>query len=81
MIRTLLLAAMLLLPVSPLLADDSVLAEGRQRSQAFFNRDFESLWSAMTLEMQSGFGTIEALKKFRDDLETGFGAETGQPEE
>lgn len=81
MIRTLLLAAMLLLPVSPLLADDSVLAEGRQRSQAFFNRDFESLWSAMTLEMQSGFGTIEALKKFRDDLETGFGAETGPPEE
>jgi hypothetical protein len=81
MIRTLLLAAMLLLPVSPLLADDSVLAEGRQRSQAFFNRDFESLWSAMTPEMQSGFGTIEALKKFRDDLETGFGAETGPPEE
>ena len=58
-----------------------MLAEGRQRSQAFFNRDFESLWSAMTPEMQSGFGTIEALKKFRDDLETGFGAETGPPEE
>lgn len=80
MIRTL-LAALLLFAAAPALADDAVLAEGRQRSQQFLNRDFPALWSAMTPEMQQGFGTIEALEKFRSDLETGFGAESGEPEE
>ena len=81
MIRTLLAAMLLFSAAAPALADDAVLAEGRQRSRQFFDRDFAALWSAMTPEMQQGFGTVEALEKFRGDLEAGFGAETGEPEE
>ena len=35
----------------------------------------------MTPEMHAGFGTVDALKKFRDDLEAGFGEETEPVEE
>src|SRR5690606_35569101 len=74
-------AAIFLFVAAPLMADDAVLAEGRSRSKAFFERDLDSLWKAMTPEMQAAFGTVEALKKFRDDLEAGFGEETGPVEE
>jgi murein DD-endopeptidase MepM/ murein hydrolase activator NlpD len=81
MIRSLLAAAVLLFSAAPLIADNAVLADGRQRSQAFFDRDLQSLWNAMTPEMRAGFGTVDALKKFRDDLEAGFGKETDPVEE
>jgi murein DD-endopeptidase MepM/ murein hydrolase activator NlpD len=80
MIRTLFLAVMLLFPAAAS-ADEAVLSEGRSRSQAFIDRDLDTLWGAMTPEMQASFGTADALRRFRDDLETGFGAETGTPQE
>ena len=81
MIRLFLAMAVALLVAGAVLAQDDVLAEGRSRSEAFLGGRFDTLWSEMTPQMQAGFGTIDALKSFREDLEVRFGKETGAVEE
>jgi murein DD-endopeptidase MepM/ murein hydrolase activator NlpD len=56
-------------------ADEAVLAEGRERSEAFLGGDFDAIWEAMTPEMRAALGSVEGLESFRNDLAQAFGAE------
>lgn len=60
---------------SPALADDALLAMGRDRTTAFQSGDLEALWSGMTIDMQEAFGTTEAFASFRTAIAEGFGSE------
>jgi hypothetical protein len=60
-----------------ILTDETVLAAGQHRSMQFLARDLESLWGAMTPEMQEGLGSIEAFRDFRNELDAAFGEEVG----
>jgi murein DD-endopeptidase MepM/ murein hydrolase activator NlpD len=74
--RLFLAAILLAASISGGAAQDAVLAEGRERSQAFLQRDLRSTWEAMTPEMREALGSLDALSEFRDELERTYGAES-----
>jgi len=59
------------------LTDETVLTAGQHRSMQFLAKDLDSLWEAMTPEMQQALGSIEAFHEFRNQLEANFGEEVG----
>jgi murein DD-endopeptidase MepM/ murein hydrolase activator NlpD len=74
--RLMLAAILLVASITGSPAQDAVLSEGRERSEAFLQRDFRSTWEAMTPEMREALGSLDALSKFRDELERTYGAES-----
>jgi murein DD-endopeptidase MepM/ murein hydrolase activator NlpD len=73
--RSLAATVVLLAWMSSSSAQDAVLAEGRERSEAFLRGDLAPVWEAMTPDMQEALGSLEALARFRGDLERSYGAE------
>ncbi|WP_244545325.1 M23 family metallopeptidase [Devosia enhydra] len=57
-------------------ADADILSQGRTLSEAFLEGEHQAVWSRMTDEMQSAFGTLEALAAFREQLSGSLGEET-----
>ena len=61
---------------SPALAqDDAILAEGRERSEAFLAGQLDGLWDDMTPDMQAALGSLEGFIAFRDGLDGELGEE------
>ena len=60
----------------PALAQDDVLALGREASAQFFDADYAALWARMTPDMQDALGSEDALARFGDQTAAELGIET-----
>lgn len=70
-----LIAVAMLFPTSAILANDAVLAEGRERSRAFLEGDLPDIWDDMTPELQGLFGSFKDFEAFRAGVAGDFGEE------
>ena len=74
--RFLLIAIVMLFSTAMILANDAVLAQGRERSHAFLEFDLVGIWDDMTPELQGLVGSIKDFETFRAAVAQDFGEET-----
>lgn len=61
--------------------DPATVEHGRELTRLFYEGELETLWERMSEQMHEGFGSIEGLAEFREQVEVQAGNETEVIEE
>lgn len=57
--------------------DEETLAQGRELTRLFYEREIDALWERMDAQMVATLGSKEALAQFREQVDAQLGTETG----